>query len=223
MCASYNDFLVRLKEEREGKQLSQNDMSRYARISQSKYSKAEHGQRRFHYRELEGMCESDVDLHYIFTASRGSGKYLEFFSECNYQELLFFLEYLSSYITYRHRTSYDLLWKQLYERVKYVPFLERGIGSSNLFVRLRQSVGHSQMKMAEELGLDVKKLRDLENGRSQPDSELFFNMYDKFEIPPSVILRDSKGVARELEILLELMEASEQEKLFELLERMHEE
>ena len=50
MCAGvYQDVLSRLKEERENRELSQEEISRYMKMSQSLYSKAELGNRRFTY------------------------------------------------------------------------------------------------------------------------------------------------------------------------------
>ena len=75
--------------------------------------------------------------------------------------------------------------------------------------------------MAESLGIDVKKLRDLENGRCQPDSELFYELYEKYDIPPFVLLRDRKGLISELELILEMMPREEEDRMVKLLENLH--
>ena len=218
---SYDDILGRLKDERESLSISQMELCRFARTSQSNYSKSEQGQRRFNFRELEGMCESELDMHYVYTARKGSGKYQEFLSKCSYPELIFFLEHICFYVFYRYRSDYSERWKGVYDRLRYVPLIERSMGGANLFVRLRQYVGLRQTNMAESLGIDVKKLRELENGRCQPDSELFFMLYEKYDVPPFVLLRDRKGLISELGIILEMMPRDEEGRMAELLCQLH--
>ena len=57
--------------------------------------------------------------------------------------------------------------------------------------------------MAEKLGVDVKKLRDLENGRNLPDSELLSRLYTSFGICPAVVLKDRNCLASEIGCLLD--------------------
>ena len=71
--------------------------------------------------------------------------------------------------------------------------------------------------MAHKLGVDVKKLRDLENGRNLPDSELLCRLYEVFGIPPALILKDKSGVLSEVSILLEMMDRSYKERVYEAL------
>lgn len=46
--------------------------------------------------------------------------------------------------------------------------------------------------MANIIGIDVKKLRDLENGKKLPDSEIISKMYEAFKILPVVIIGTGK-------------------------------
>lgn len=64
-------------------------------------------------------------------------------------------------------------------------------------------MGYNQHSMAEKLGVDVKKLRDLENGRNLPDSELLSRLYTCFGICPSVVLKDKNCLASEIGCLLD--------------------
>ena len=76
--------------------------------------------------------------------------------------------------------------------------------------------------MAEILGVDVKKLRDLENGRSLPDSELLSRLYELFHIPPAAILKDKKGMANEISILLDMMDIENGKMIFDIIKVIHE-
>ena len=92
-----------------------------------------------------------------------------------------------------------------------------GRENDNIFFAIRQQLAYTQHKMAELLGVDIKKLRDLENGRVLPDSEMLWKIYDLFHVPPSVILRDEKGLAKELCLLLEISGEEEGEAIFAYL------
>ena len=61
--------------------------------------------------------------------------------------------------------------------------------------------------MAEKLGVDRKKLRDLEKGKLLPDSELIWKMSYQLYVPFSLILKDSNGLISEICYLLEQLEA----------------
>ncbi|MBR1931784.1 MAG: transcriptional regulator, partial [Lachnospiraceae bacterium] len=221
MSAAYDDVLKRLKEERNHLAWSQNEMSRYVRMSQSNYSKVELGLRRLNYRELEGLCESDVDIQYIYTAERSSAPYKNFFLKCDYSELRCYLGIIYSIAAFHYRSSFSEQWKQLYSRVKYVPLLEKNQGLGNIFLEVRRAEHCSQLQMAERLGVDVKKLRELENGRCWPDSELLCRIYEAFHIPPSVLLKNQKGMASEVAILVELMEKENEKTVFDIIKLIH--
>ncbi len=200
----------------------QSELCRTVNLTQSNFSKVENGQRRLNFTELQNLCLSEVDVNYLYTGCKGSGKYLEFLMKCGFLELCCFLEYISSYVAYRYKVNYDNQWKMLYERTRFVSILGRGQKMDQLFVRLRQNENIKQMKMAEILGVDIKKLRDLEKGRSLPDSELLFVLYTLYGISPSVILKDQKGLAAELDFLLEMMEPETREMFMGIFLTLHE-
>ena len=60
--------------------------------------------------------------------------------------------------------------------------------------------------MAGILGVDIKKLRDLENERCLPDSELVWRLYDLFSVSPAFVLEDNKCLNNQINYLLERME-----------------
>lgn len=94
MCTRYEDFLVRLKEERVIRKWSQQQMGRKLRMTQSHYCKAELGVRRFTFYEMKCLCEAELDIYYIFTGRRCRPEYQEFYKDCTYEELKCYLAVL---------------------------------------------------------------------------------------------------------------------------------
>lgn len=103
--------------------------------------------------------------------------------------------------------------------MKYI--LVAGKENDNILYSVRRLLGYTQQKMAGCLGVDVKKLRELENGRILPDSEMIWRIYDLFHIPPSIILKDKKGFVCELCSLLEFIGKDAGEAAFNYLRTGH--
>lgn len=78
--------------------------------------------------------------------------------------------------------------------------------SSNIFLMVRYITGIQQKLMAEKLGVDVKKYRELEKNRCLPDSEIIWKLFHLFQISPAVVLKDKKILINELSSLLESIE-----------------
>lgn len=207
MDKAYEDLLKRLKEERQRLCLTQKEMGRFARMSQSNYSKIEQGSRRLSFYELNYLCDSNIDIHYIFTGRRCSDKYMEVFFRYSYAELLCFLNIIISVAELRYANDASEQWRQVFELHELSRLAEREQRfHRNVFLSLRHAMGYSQRVMASKLGVDIKKLRELENGRSLPDSELTYRLYQQFHVSPAVILKDKKGLASEIGCMLEMME-----------------
>ncbi len=221
MSMSYQDVLQRLIEERYRMSLSQMEMSHLLRMDQSNYSKVELGFRRLSYSELEHLCESDADVHYIYTGLKSIGQYVDFLSKCSYSELLCFLSIAYSIVLLRYREDTTGKWKNVLEQIKYVPLIEEKQSPANIFLELRHSLDWSQVNMAGTIGIDVKKLRDLENGRKLPDSELVSRLYELFQIPPVAVFRDKKCMESAISIFLEQLDVEGGKQLFEIMKTLH--
>ena len=65
--------------------------------------------------------------------------------------------------------------------------------------------------------MDIKKLRDLENGRCLPDSEILFRMYQMFQVPPAFFLKDKKNVINFICILMDMLNEEQCIKLLSVL------
>ena len=82
-------------------------------------------------------------------------------------------------------------------------YVDMGVADErNIFKTYREYLGVTQLAFAEELGMDVKKLRQLECDKGIPDSEIIFKMYEKFGISPSAFLRHKRCIQSEIAYLL---------------------
>lgn len=224
MSAAYDDLLIRLVNERRRLALSQREMGRHMRMNQSNYSKVELGKRRLSYYELKHLCDTDIDLHYVFTGKRCSEKYQDYFETCSYSQLLCTLSIVSSVAEFcctfeqSDNDRFLSVWTELARLADRGQKLNR-----SLFGQIRKLLGHSQKEMAEKLGMDVKKLRELENGRCQPDSELLCRLYELFGVLPAVVLQDKRGLISEICCLLETFDSDSGEEILLILRRLRKE
>lgn len=221
MCISYNDVLKRLIEERNRMALSQKDMSRHIHMNQSNYSKVELGLRRLSFYEVKHLYEVGVDVYYIYTGQKSSGRYADFFNQCCYTELLCFLNILYSIAMMRCQKETSEKWEEILLRLKYFSLKQKNQQCNNIFLLIRSTMGWPQKKMAEELGVDIKKLRDLENGRKLPDSELLSRLYELFQVSPAIVLENKKELESEIAVSLEKMGMKVEREIFEIFTVLH--
>ncbi len=206
MSASYEEVLKRLIEERGRLGLSQNDMAQIVHITQSNYSKVENSRYRLSYAELKYLSESEIDIYYVFTGYKSAGKYIERFQQYTFAELCCFLGIIYSVVNLYASKHKSKQGDELTDRVKYVPLILEQRKSFNLFVAIRNSLGIRQIPMADKLGMDVKKLCDLEKGRCLPDMEIVWRLYDMFGISPAFVLKNKYCMLHEISALIESAE-----------------
>lgn len=220
MNNDYQDVLLRLREERERWNLTQCLLCYCMKIQQSHFSKAETGHRYFTYHELEGLCTSNVDVLYIFTGRKARSK-REFpdplVSDPKEAICCLSIVYIlvsTAWFMHRDRASFE----QIREQLEYIRYAN---AKTNVFLSTRNRYGYTQKKMADALGVDIKKLRELEKGRLLPDSGIIWKMYDQFQVSPAFILKDAKGLWNELNCILDLMEEDDRETILRILENEH--
>lgn len=224
MGNDYLYFLQRLKEEREQRNLTQQWLCRCMGMQQGHYSKAETGQKRFTYQELKGLCTSHVDVLYAFTGKKAEHG-AEFWdpSEIRLEEILCHLNIIyilveAARLTYRNNAAFENIRKQL----EYMCCTSGRSGTgNNIFHYVRDRHGYTQQKMADILGMDIKKLRALEQGKRLPDSEIIWKMYDRFQVSPAFILRDPNGLCKELNYVLSLLADEKRDIVLQILANMH--
>lgn len=216
MSTTYQKFCDRLKDERIRIKLSQLEISHFLRMNQSHYSKAELGKRRFSYYELQYLCETQVDVYYAFTGFRYEIKETEFLLESTVEELKCYLEILCVLYMCMYRKNMLFLSNSMYKRIEHIRYaLMQSKRGKTIFYNLRRALNYSQNKMAELLGVDIKKLRNLESGKILPDCEIICRFSNNFYIPYALLLQDKKGLVCEINYLLELVEENRRKDILE--------
>ena len=182
-------------------------------MSQSNYSKIELGQRRFSFYELKYLCRTELDVHYIFTGQKCHGEKEDILTKSSFAQLFSYLGIVYSIAAPRRKMKTDAHWDLVFDNVRYLPFVVENNGSGNIFYQLRQGLDLQQQKMANTMGIDIKKLRELENGRSLPDSELLYRLFDLFGVPPWAVLQDRGSLIGELSVILEIINDKSRDKI----------
>lgn len=222
MSATYQDFLRRLREERLALGMSQTEMGHLLRMSQSHYSKAELGTRRFTYYEIQCLCQTDVNTYYIFTGFKYDMADDSIFSDSTYEELICYLRIVCEIMTYAYAHDVKTLEKDIEEKLKNIQYAtvpcEKG---KTILYSLRKSLNHSQAAVADLLEVDIKKLRGMENGINLPNSEIMWKASEKLYIPYALFLKDRKGLAYENYHLIKLMGKTMSKDVMESLGYIH--
>ena len=217
--AGYEDFLARLKEERLRLGLSQDDIGRLLRMTQSHYSKAELGTRRFTYYELQCLCDTDVDVFYLFTGRRFEPLSDESMKKKPMDELVFYMSSLCNLILYLEKDEVIALSEDDRKKIRYIQYSQIRTGNSRTgLFWLRTILDYNQFKMAELLGVDVKKLRNLEAGKLLPDSEIIWRISETFGVPYVLMVRDKKGIMSQISELMELVDYPRRVSMFRCLQ-----
>lgn len=223
MSMEYQKFCDRLKEERIGLSFSQMEISSLLRMTQSHYSKAELGKRRLSYYEIQCLCETEVDVYYVFTGERCQQIEADgFFLESTVEELKSYLEIICILYMSLSKVNNITLSSDDYKKIENIQYalMQRKKGKT-IFYKLRRALSYNQKKMAELMKVDIKKLRSMECGKVLPDSEIMCQMLDVFSIPYALLLNDKNGLICEISYLLGLVEESKQKDVLEGMKFIH--
>ena len=222
MSIAYQEFCERLKEERMQMKLSQLEIGRLLRMSQSHYSKVELGKRRLSYYEIQCLCDTKADVYYIFTGEKCQIELCDFSSESTFEELKCYLEILCVLLIYSDRHGKIILSEEMYKKIENIRYaLMLCKKDKTLFYKLRRALNYNQKKMADLLKVDVKKLRSMESGKILPDSEIIWQLSEVFYIPYALLLKDRKGLVCEISYLLQLIEESKRKDVLESIKSIH--
>lgn len=218
MSKDYKEVLGRLREERERKSLSQRDMCQRVGMSQGQYCKIENGEQYFSFNEVKALSESGVDVHYIFTGQKAKGCHFKYLEAFDFRETICLLEAIFSVVAYHCALMPSKFWRNLYQETQFIRLLDVNQNfENNLFILLRHMKGYTQKEMALHFGMDTKKLRMLEKGQCLPDSEIMFQFYNDFRVPPSILLRDRNGLLNAAGWFLENMDSEPQSRAIAIL------
>lgn len=116
-----------------------------------------------------------------------------------------------------NKEEFNLQYEALLEEMKYVSFIKQNTKPNNIFLTVRKLKGYTQIKMANIIGIDVKKLRDLENGKKLPDSEIISKMYEAFKILPVVIIGTENCMLDTILYILDEIKKEDREKIVSII------
>ena len=222
MSKDYKEVLERLKEERERMFLSQREMCQRVGMSQGQYCKIEKGEQYFSFDEVKALSESGVDVHYIFTGQKADGCYIKDFEAYDFKEIICLLEVIFSVVTYHYALIPLEFWRDLYQEAQFIRLLDANQNfENNLFILLRHLKGYTQKEMAVHFGIDTKKLRMLEKDQCQPDSEILWQFYRDFRVPPSIVIKDRQGLLNEAGWFLERIDSESENNIAAIVKAFH--
>lgn len=222
MSTTYQKFLKRLKEERLRLMLSQSDIGQLLRMSQSHYSKAELGTRRFTYYEIQCLCETEVELFFVFSGEKSEVEIDNSYSDCSFKELTCYLEIICVVLASLHDAKILALPEKIQKKIENIQYVLMPCEKNKtIFYKLRRSLNYNQIKMADLLEVDVKKLRSMESGKVLPDSEIIWRLSETFYIPYALLLKDKKGLLCEISCLLKLIDESERKDILDSIKSIH--
>lgn len=192
----YSVVPARIKQERENMDLSQEYVSRKIGISQSYLSRVEAGVNYLHYDHMTRLKSIGMDTHFIFTGARTDlievQTLLDGMRPADYYYLAqMFYIILERLCTAQNDGRYSQLWRES-QYMKYV--LLNKPTKKNMCLLIREYCGITQAKMAVELGLERKSYQYIEKKISNINSSNVFVLYNKFHIPPMMVLNDDMGI-----------------------------
>lgn len=214
----YENVLERLREERGRLSITKADMSRYLHMDQSNYRKAELGQyRRFSYYEVKSMSDLGINVNYIYTGKVKKFISLDFIEKLSANRLKSILQIMYTVVELSYKEGFNQQYEILLEELKYIYFIKQNVNPSNIFLTIRQLKGYTQIKMADMIGVDVKKLRNLENGKKLPDSEIISKMYEVFKILPVVMIGTENCMLDTIIYILDEIKKDDREKIIDII------
>lgn len=124
---------------------------------------------------------------------------------------------LHTIVELSYKEGFNQQYKALLEELKYIFFIKQNVNPSDIFLTVRRLKGYTQIKMADMIGVDVKKLRDLENGKKLPDSEIISKMYEVFKILPVVMIGTKNCMLDTILYILDEKKKEDREKIVDII------
>lgn len=173
----YGLIVRRLEAYRKQNHMSQTALAKELNMTQSQYSKLELGKVKLSYEVMQRLYEHGWDIDMIITGE-SSVHVLPNLAD------VFREDDITQYVSGMKLCEWAMeRWRQNERKEEAIGkrllkiFLSSQEGTTP-FQKLRQALGMSQVKMAETVGVNIKKYRALEKRELEPDAELMANIYE---------------------------------------------
>ena len=197
----YKQMLLRIEEFRIAHGLTQDQFGNILGMSQGYYSKIINGSAQFPLEAFRKLAAYSGDIDYFVTGVETPVTEL---NECMRRYKGETVDFLRLCIwTIRRACSIEKqeALADHSRQISYLTFMsEEGFSEENIWKCARKAIGITQVKMAEELGIDTKKYRKIEN-HSEPtkvDAALLVRVYREYGFPPSLFLGNQEALLFEM-------------------------
>lgn len=185
------DLIVRgLEAYRKKNNILQNDMAEYLDITQSQYSKLELGKTKISFDVLSKLHKRGCDIDMLITGE-GTETILpsleKIYVESDVQRFNSWLKLCEWAM--EHWIEEDGKEEQIGSKLLKI-FVHADTDMTSL-EKLRKAYGVSQQQMAETIGVNIKKYRQLEKGNIMLDAELMANIYEATKCKPSYFMNEN--------------------------------
>lgn len=188
----YEYVLERLVEFRKSLNLTQVQMAEKLNISQEQYSYLENGKVKITAELLEALNELGLNVNYLITGEYDDickNLVSDIFESVKNEEYRKKMKRLMIYllnIVFIKETMDGPEAEE--EEQSLLRYLEKYGQAFSMLLYVREKLHLSQIAMADELGLGIKKYRKLEKELIYPDAELLFALWQKSNCPPVLFL-----------------------------------
>ncbi len=187
MSNIYDGILRRLIAYRTSLNLKQSDVSELINKNQSQLSKIELGKTILSYDDLEKMLEADWDIDYILIEEARTTWSAKIEESFNIQDILLWKDIKEVFVWgLRQALSDNLTDAVICCELELLQAVIKREERISLLYELRKVTGMAQTVMAEKLGVNIKKYRDLERRITNPDAELLALIYEITSCRPSL-------------------------------------
>lgn len=188
--SKYEYVLDRLTHFRKSMKMTQAQMAENLNISQEQYSYLENGKVKITAEILQGLNGLGLDINYLIMGKNGNNTnkdkisiILENVKSTEYKsKMIRLLVYLLSFVTIKENDIEES------KNQKLLGYLEKHWDNFSMILYVREQLHCSQITMADELGLGIKKYRKLEKEIIYPDAELLFEICRMSKYPPVLFL-----------------------------------
>lgn len=194
MSPSYDAFIKRLIAYRKANGLSQEEMGKRSRLTQSHYNKIENMSKIMSYNSLAVLNKTSISADFLVTGIEQKHTPLnDLLTECTEDDRADFMymtiicmQLVLKYHGTEHEKYKEISTKEI--EILRADMEESGLEDHSVWKCIRKINSMTQEQMSKELDIDIKTYRDIEKGKSKPNVEILALIYDKFGYPPSLIL-----------------------------------